>query len=98
MSLNKYLKPKINKKIINFFLENPSCIDTSRGIATWINENTAKTEKALKDLAKANILIPHGTGSTSAYGYTTNSRIVSSVNASLKKFETKKKKKDISNP
>lgn len=93
MILNKYLKSKINKKIINFFLENPSCIDTSRGIATWINENTVKTEKALRDLVKAKMLIPHGTGPTSAYGYTTNSRITSSVKASLKKFEAKKKKK-----
>lgn len=92
MKLDDYLQSKINQKIIKFFLENPTSVDTSRGIATWINENIAKTEKALKELAKANVLIPHGTDTTSAYGYTTNTRMISRIKIGLKKIKLKGKK------
>lgn len=90
MKLDKYLHLKINRKIVKFFLENPSSVDTSRGIATWINENVNKTEKALKELAKAKILTPHGNDATSAYGYTTDIRIISKIKINLEKFKTKK--------
>lgn len=91
MKLNKYLQSQINRKIIKFFLENPSSIDTSRGIATWINENVNKTEKALKELVKAKILVLHSSNATSAYGYTTDAHIISKIKLGYKKFKTKRK-------
>ena len=87
MRLDRYLQSKINRKIIRFFLENPSSVDTSRGIATWINENIHKTEKALKELVKARILISHGDDATSAYGYTTDIHIISKIKTGLEKFK-----------
>ena len=93
MKLDKYLKPRINRKIIKFFLENPSSIDTRRGIATWINEDADKTGDALKELAEAKVLVPHGSNATSAYGYTTDNHIMSMIKIGLKKFKVKKKKK-----
>ena len=92
MKLTKQLEPKINRKIIKFFCENPSSVDTSRGIATWINENAGTTEKALNGLAKAKILIPHRTGMTSAYAYTTDARIISSIRIGLKKLKAGKRR------
>lgn len=86
MKLDKYLESRINRKIIKFFLENPSSIDTPRGIAIWINENIRETEKALKELAEAGILLRHGDDATSAYGYTTDKHIISKVKICLKKF------------
>ncbi len=89
MKVEKYLDVKINRKIIRFFLENPSSIDTSRGIATWINENVDRTEKALQALAKAKILILHKTELTSAYAYTTDKRTISSIRLRLEqKYKT----------
>jgi hypothetical protein len=85
MKLEKYLKSKLNREIIRFFLENPSSIDTPRGIATWINENVGKTEAALKELAEAKILVPHGSKATSAYGYTTDSRMMAKIKTCLRK-------------
>ena len=79
MKLDKYIEPKINRKIIKFFLENPSSVDTARGIATWINEDADDTESALKELSRAKILIPHGNGVTAAYSYTTNASIVAKI-------------------
>lgn len=89
MKLEKYLDTEINRKIIRFFLENPSSIDTSRGIATWINENVEKTEKALHNLAKAKILILHKTALTRAYACTTDKRTISKIRLRLEqKYKT----------
>ena len=87
MKLDKYLEQKINRKIIKFFLENPSSIDTSRGIATWINEDVDRTEKALKELVDNKILVLHGTDATSAYACTTDSHIISRLKICLKRFK-----------
>jgi len=87
MRMDECLRADINRKIIRFFLENPSSVDTARGIATWINERPVKTKKALENLAKAKILTPHGSGSTSAYGCTTDFYIISGIKARLEKFE-----------
>jgi hypothetical protein len=91
MKLEKYLEPEINRRIVEFFLENPSSLDTARGIATWINEGVKKTEKALNELAEAKILIPHSTNAATAYGYTTDAGIISRVKIGLRKFKTGKK-------
>jgi len=81
---DKYLKPKISRRIIKFFIDNPSSIDTPRGIATWINANVDETEKTLKKLTKAKILVSHGAGTTSAYGFTADANIVSAIKAAIK--------------
>jgi hypothetical protein len=93
VKLDKYLNVKINRKIIQFFLENPSSIDTSRNIAIWTNENKGKTEKVLKEFVKAKILVLHGNSATPAYGYTTDTRIITKIKSSFKKRKTKKSKK-----
>ena len=93
MEVRRYLRSKINRKIIEFFLENPASLDEPRGIATWINEEVEKTGKALKELAKAKILISHGSSTAPAYGYTTEAHIASKVKSGLKKFKTGKKSK-----
>ena len=87
MEFKKYLRPKINRKIIKFFFENPSSIDTARGIATWINEDKDKAEKALKELVKSKIIVPHGSGPTSAYGCTTDAHILAQAKLGLKRLE-----------
>lgn len=92
MELGRYLKSRINQKIIKFFLENPSSVDTSRGIATWINEDVNKTEKALKELVEAKILIPHGNDLTCAYGYTTDMHMIAKIKLRLKNFKIRQKK------
>lgn len=89
MKLDKYLKSKINRKIIKFFFENPSCIDTSRSIATWVNEDVNKTEKSIKELVEAKVLIPHGNDITPAYGYTTDAYVISQIKSYFEKFKSK---------
>ena len=79
MKFEKYLDVEINRKIIRFFLENPSSIDTSRGIAAWINEDANKTERALHSLAKAKILVSHATALTCAYACTTDKNTISKI-------------------
>ncbi len=79
MELKKYLDIAINRKIICFFMENPFSVDTSRGIATWINEDANKTEKALRNLVKARILVLHATALPAAYACSTNKHTISGI-------------------
>ncbi len=89
MKLEKYLDTEINRKIIRFFLENPSSIDTPRGIATWINENAGNTEKALCDLTEAKILILNRTAPSSAYAGTADECTISRIRLHLEqKYKT----------
>ena len=93
MNLSRHLRRGINRKIIKFFLENPSSIDTSRSIAIWINEDEEKTEKVLNDLVKAKVLVPYGDNATPAYGYTTDRYILTKIKSYLKKNKIKKSRK-----
>ena len=79
MSLKKYLKSDIHKKIVVFFHQNPSSVDTAKGVAGWINYEKAKVSKALRELAKENILNMHKASSTTGYSYTTNRKLIKEI-------------------
>jgi hypothetical protein len=74
MEFEKILKVKIYRKIIKFFHENQTSIDTARGVATWTNEDIKQVRVALKKLADQGLLIAHKASSTTAYSYTRNEK------------------------
>jgi len=80
MSLKKFFKSDIHKKIIIFFHQNPSCIDTPRGVATWINYERPKVSKALKELSKHKILNLHKSATATGYSYTIEKAIIKEIN------------------
>ena len=45
-------------------------MDTSRGIAAWLNHDRKEIKRALDFLVSQNILTTHRTASTIAYAYT----------------------------
>lgn len=77
--LKKICESSLNLKIISFFHENPSIVDTSGGIATWLNQDRKKIKKALDYLAGQNILVSHRSGSTTAYAYTQEKEIIEKI-------------------
>ena len=83
--LKKVCKDALNLKIVSFFHEHPSVVDTARGIAGWLNHSQDETEKALDYLVAQKILNLHHTGSTKAYGYTQNKQIIGKIKGILKK-------------
>ncbi len=85
MNINEALGSPIHIKIIKFFHENQACIDTPRGVSTWVREERAKVKKALEDLVKLKILVAHRATSTTGYSYTQNRGIISTVDRFLKK-------------
>ena len=85
MNINEALRSTIHVKIIKFFHENQACIDTPRGVSTWIREERTKVKKALEDLVKLKILIAHRATSTTGYSYTQNRALISTINRFLKK-------------
>jgi len=84
MKLKQQLKSKIHLKILKFFHENPTAIDTPRGIAAWINHDLKKVNSALNKLAKLDIIIRHKTSSTVAYTYTRNKNLIKQIGKILK--------------
>ena len=48
MRIDDALKSSLHLKIVIFFHENQACIDTPRGISTWIREDRARVKKALE--------------------------------------------------
>jgi len=79
MDSKKIFKSPIHIKIIRFFHENQSSVDTPRGIATWIGEDRAKVKSALEDLVKSKILIADRAASTTGYSYTRNTALISKI-------------------
>lgn len=82
--LKKICEFSLNLKIINFFREHLSTIDTARGIAAWLNHDQEEIKKALDYLVSQNILISHRTGSTIAYAYTQDKKVVKKIEKFLK--------------
>ena len=78
-NLEKICASQLNLRIISFFHEHPATVDTSRGIATWLNYDRKQIEQALDYLSSQNILISHRTGSTIAYAYTQDKKIVKKI-------------------
>jgi len=76
-------KSKLHKDIVCFFIENPACIDTPRGISTWVKSERSKVEKVLRELAESGILIDHKTTSTIGYSFTRNKIIISEIKKAL---------------
>ena len=85
MDINRIFKSDINLKVIRFFHENQSSIDTPRGVATWIGEDRSKVKTALENLVKAKILIADRSASTTGYSYTRDSKLISCIEKLLNK-------------
>lgn len=80
-----YALSNLHIKIIKFFHENQSSIDTPRGVSTWVREERSKVSKALEDLVRLKILSAHRATSTTGYSYTRDPKIISKIEKLLKK-------------
>lgn len=87
MELCKLLRTPIYFKIVTFFNENPTSIDTPRGISAWVGENRKAVNAALLKLAKLKILTAHKVTSTTGYSYTIDPKKVRAINNALKKLK-----------
>ncbi len=87
MNLKRLLRDPIYFKIICFFHENPTSVDTPRGIAAWTGENRQTVKKALLELAKLKLLIAHKTTSTAGYSYTRDGKLIKTIGPLLKKLK-----------
>jgi len=59
-------------------------VDTARGIAAWLNYDEKQMQKALDCLVRQKILISHRMGSTAAYGYTQDKKVIEKLERALK--------------
>ena len=87
MELDKALKVPIYFKIISFFHENPTSIDTPRGMSAWTGENRQDVKEALSKLAELRIITAHKVSSTTAYSFTRDPKLIKSIDRILKKMK-----------
>jgi len=85
MGINEALRLNINYKIIKFFHENQSSIDTPRGVAAWINEDRCNVKRSLEELTSLKILVAHRSTSTTGYSYTRDAKFIKKIDQLLKK-------------
>ena len=83
MDRKKVFGSPLHIKIIRFFHENQASVDTPRGVATWVGEDRAKVKSALEDLVKKKILIADRATSTTGYGYTRDTALISKIEKML---------------
>lgn len=88
IDLDKLFASPVRTKIISFFHQNPSSIDTPRGIAAWTDLKLKEVKKALEELAEAKILEVHRAISTVGYAYTRDKGLISKIERHLKKSGT----------
>lgn len=84
MNLKRFFDSDLHKKIIIFFKENPTSIDSPRGIATWVGQSRRETKKALDELAEGGILNSISIPSTSGYSFTQDEKIIDKIKEYLK--------------
>jgi predicted transcriptional regulator len=87
MDLKAVLKNNSYRKILRFFHENPSSIDTGRGVATWTNQEIKMVRAALKRLASLGLLVAHKVSSTTGYSYTRDKDKAARVGRLLREYE-----------
>ncbi len=88
LSFEDVISSKVHLKVILFFHENQACIDTPRGVSTWIGEDRGKVKKVLEDLVGLSILNAHRSTSTTGYSYTSDPKLIAKVGNFLKSRPT----------
>ncbi len=91
INIKKICQTALVLKIISFFYENPTTVETSSNIAAWLNSDCKKVKKTLDYLVGINILVAHYIDSTIAYAYTQDKDILKEI----KKFLKNKRRKDV---
>lgn len=86
MHLENVLKKEVYRKVLRFFHENPTSIDTARGVATWTNQDIKKVRGALKKLSNLGLLVAHKVSSTIGYSYTRDKKKISKIGRLLEKL------------
>ena len=85
MEVGKIFESPISTRIVRFFRENPSSVDTAKGIATWTGLELGLVKKELESLVKAKVLIAHRTSSTVGYALTNDNGLISKIDEHLNK-------------
>lgn len=75
IDLDKIFQSELHFKIVTFFYENPSSLDTAKGIATWVNYEPKEVEEALEELVGFDILVAHRSELVTGFAYTQDKEI-----------------------
>lgn len=79
LDISKICQSDLHFKIISFFYENQSSVDTVKGISIWVNHRPDEVSKVLEELVNLNILMAHRSEGVTGFAYTQNKEISNSI-------------------
>lgn len=68
--LNNILKKELAMKIVMFFYQNQSSMDSVGGVSTWVQKSREEVRDTLESLVAIGVLEKDSTGGTEGYCYT----------------------------
>jgi len=74
-------------KVVSFFYENPTCVDTADNIAGWVGEKKSLVKGALDFLVKHKVLNKDVTYATEGYSFTQDKELLLKIEDFLKDLE-----------
>jgi hypothetical protein len=75
IDLDKIFQSELHFKIVTFFYQNPSSVDTAKGIAPWVNHEPKEVKEALEELVGFGILVAHRSDLVTGFAYTQDKEI-----------------------
>jgi predicted transcriptional regulator len=87
---DKIKKNSVYLKLLKFYHNNPSCLDTLENISYWIDEEKSKVFEGLEFLESYGFLIKHKTEAAEGYGYTQNEKLIAKIGRFLNEFKENK--------
>ena len=83
--MKRLLQTPARLKIARFFLDNPTSIDTPRGISAWTNVAITDARAILEDMARSGILKAYRTSSTVGYSLSESRQVLRSLERAVRK-------------
>ena len=73
----------IERRILQFFQEQPQAVETVRGIAAWVSAEAGQVQQALDQLTERKWLLTHESASVRGYVLTRDERILGQIQVVL---------------
>lgn len=83
-AVEKILKDKLAKKILTFFYQNQTSIDSIGGVSAWVHSDRETVRSWIEKLVKLRVLEKDSTGSIEGYCYTRDKKVMKTIEGLLK--------------
>ena len=83
MTSGKGTLTDLERRILRFFHEHPHAVETARGVAAWIGDETQAIQEAVQALSKRRWLTADETSAVTGYALTRDDRCLAQIRSAL---------------